>query len=66
MEMGDPGIVVISLSAHEPEAWVRLVTENPQAQILEVQIGDVTPTAERLESVSRLAETNGLTLRLRG
>jgi hypothetical protein len=63
--MGDPGIIVISIKTHMPEAWTRLVKENPQAQVLEVQMDDVAPTAERLESLSRLAEANGLSLRIR-
>jgi hypothetical protein len=63
--MGDEGIVVISLHGHQPEAWERVVRENPRANVLEVRVGDAAPAAESLESLSRLAETNGLALRMR-
>lgn len=63
--MSDEGIIVVSLHEHEPVHWERLVQDNPQAVVLEVHIGDITPTARSLESLSRLAEVNGLALRMR-
>jgi hypothetical protein len=63
--MGDPGIIVISLYGHEPEAWEQRVRDNPQAQVLEVHIG-AAPGKESLTSLSHIAERNGLSLRLRG
>jgi hypothetical protein len=63
--MGDGGIIVISVAHPDPEHWADLVRSNPSAEVLEVRIGDATPGATSLESVSRLAEENGLTLRMR-
>jgi hypothetical protein len=63
--MGDGGIIVISVAQHDPEHWTSMVKNNPSAEILEVRIGDARPGAASLESLSRLAEDNGLTLRMR-
>jgi hypothetical protein len=64
-QMGDRGIVVISVAHHDPEDWASLVQSNPAAKILEVRVGDARPEATSLESLSRLAEENGLMLRMR-
>ena len=63
--MGDDGIIVIAVAHHDPEHWTSLVRNNPSAKILELRIGDAKPGATSLESLSRLAEENGLTLRMR-
>lgn len=63
--MGDGGIIVIAVAHHDLEHWTSLVRSNPSAKILEVHVGDAKPEASHLESLSRLAEENGLTLRMR-
>jgi hypothetical protein len=63
--MGDEPIIEITLVDHDPEHWTSLVQSNPSAKILEVRIGDARPEATSLESLSRLAEDNGLMLRMR-
>jgi len=63
--MEDPGIIVISVHEHEPDAWAGLVRNSPLAEVLEVRLGGESPGAESLESLSRIAEENGLSLRLR-
>jgi adenine-specific DNA methylase len=63
--MGDEGIIVIAWAHHDPEKWTSLVRSNQSAKILEVRLGEARPEAASLESLSRLAEENGLTLRMR-
>jgi hypothetical protein len=63
--MGDGPIIVIAVAHHDPEDWSSLVRSNPSAKILEVRVGDARPEGASLESLSRLAEDNGLILRMR-
>jgi hypothetical protein len=66
--MGDPGIVVISLTGAEgrddTERWTEMLDEKPGAEILELRVRDETP-AQQLEALSGLAEERGMSVRIR-